>query len=292
MKRRDWIKVRKDWWESPSHRLISAAARMFGTYLLYLADGDPTWRETGVGRLVGPGGVALGSDEVSRLAQVRSRDGRRWVAELLACGTLHLDESGYLYFPNYREHQENRSAKSMRKVRKGVHSEQGCEHNVNGEEEEEAEVEEEVDLKAPQPPAGVVPPAKKRASRKKPKGSYGVDPASVEDTDTVLGWIAKARKWCGFKASRSDRYPCKPLLRRGADGHLRVVARRLENGHQPSCREGQGQPRDGPSLPDAFDPPPPRQLHPAHGAGRPGLTRCTSTSKHSSPAGSRAHRTP
>jgi hypothetical protein len=184
-RRRDWIKVRKDWWESPSHRLISPGARFFGVFLLYLADSDPEWRETGIGRIVGPTGVALGSEDVARLAGVRSRDGRRWVQELIDCGTLHIDDTGCMFFPNYREHQENRSARSMRRARKSVHSEHACEQDVNGEEEEEAE--EEADLNPPTP---------------RKRGSATSTMASVEDTKRVCAWIASARQRAGIGKAR------------------------------------------------------------------------------------------
>ncbi len=216
MKRRDWIKVRKDWWESPSHRLISPAARMFGVYLLYVADGDPTWRETGIGRLVGPGEVALRSEDVARLVGVRSRDGRRWVAELLACGTLHLDRDGCMYFPNYREHQENPSALRMREHRKTRHCDARSDEKVTG----EAEVEAEVEQKNPPTP--------------RKRGAATSVMASVADTTQVAAWISEARQRAGIAKARppavteqTRREVRKPMAKCGAtlDDWRKVIDR-------------------------------------------------------------------
>ncbi len=200
MKRRDWIKVRKDWWESPSHRLISPGARYFGVYLLYLADSDPEWRETGVGRLLAPDGSPLCSHDVARMSGSSSRNVARWISELKRVGTLDESDCGALSFPTYRNHQENRSSK----YRRGSDGDAVIQHDYSKDAAEKKKqkqsAEGEVD-NTPQPPSGVVPPPeKKRKPRKKPRGSYGVDPASVEDADLVLGWIAQARQLCGISA--------------------------------------------------------------------------------------------
>lgn len=222
-KRRDWIKVRKDWWESPSHRLISPGARFFGVYLLYLADSDPDWRESGCARLVGPSGVALGPDDVSRMAGVRSRDGRRMVAELISCGTLDVDSEGFIFFPNYREHQENRSSRYKRKVTKSDEIHSDFHHQVDAEEEEEAE--EEADLNPPTP---------------RKRGAATSTMASVEDTEQVCVWISEARQRAGIGRARppavteqTRRETRKPMAKCGAsmDDWRTVIDRQLA-----SCR--------------------------------------------------------
>lgn len=201
-KRRDWIKVRKDWWESPSHRLISPGARYFGVFLLYLADSDPEWRDTGVGRLLAPDMSPLCSQDVATLSGSSLRNVRRWIEELKRVGTLSEFDDGTLCFASYRDHQENRNTKYKRAALANAERQHESSTKAAEKKRQKEEGEEEAD-NTPQPPAGVVPPpAKKRKARKKPKGSYGVEPASVEDTEQVLAWIAKAREWCGFKASK------------------------------------------------------------------------------------------
>ncbi len=114
MARRDWIRVRSRWWTDPDHAGLSFGAKAIGPFLFWLADGDPTWRETGQGRLLGPSGAALGPEDVARMAGARLREVRRWVAELVAVGTILRSDDGVLYFPNYRTHQEDPSAKRVR----------------------------------------------------------------------------------------------------------------------------------------------------------------------------------
>lgn len=136
--RRDWIKVRSAWWTDPDHVNLTGHALRFGVYLLYLADSDPDWQESGNARLVDGRGVALGLSDVCARAGVRLREGRRWVNALLVAGTLDVDSEGAYFFPNYRKHQENPSAKRKRKQRDS-HAKASVTVTVEEEEEEEAE---------------------------------------------------------------------------------------------------------------------------------------------------------
>lgn len=172
----------------------------FGVGLMWLADMDPEWQNTGFARLVDTKGAPLSVRKIGLRLRQDQRKCRRMLSELVDTCTLTYDADSDCYiFPNYRDHQESRDARYKRECR------QSTGHSVDS----SATVYDrgrgrgsEVD-NTPQPPSGVVPPpAKKRKARKKPKGSYGVEPASVEDTEQVLAWIAKAREWCGFKASK------------------------------------------------------------------------------------------
>ncbi len=145
--RRDWIRLRSAWWTDPDHSGLSFGAKAFGPFLFWIADGDPTWRVTGRGRLLGASGAALGLQHVCSMAGARLREVRRWVGELVDVGTLRIDDSGAYYFPNYRKHQEDPSASRKRRQRDSHGTVTGkVTGDVTGEVEVEAEVEVEQNL--------------------------------------------------------------------------------------------------------------------------------------------------
>lgn len=118
--RRDWIKIRTAYWDSPSHAELSPYAYAIGPRLMALADVDD-WRDEGRARLVSATGQPLDVRSIARKCNAYSPEEQQAVMcaidELIAVGTMALDAEGYLGFPKYREHQENKGAVRTRKHR-------------------------------------------------------------------------------------------------------------------------------------------------------------------------------
>ncbi len=156
MARRDWIKVRSAWWTDPDHAELGGCVLGFGIFLLHLADSDPTWRDTGVGRLVNGRGTALTLSSIARRTGVERRQADSWLGKLLGVGTLAVDADGTYYFPNYRKHQEDPAAHRMRKMRSKGNSGVTVTHDVTGvvtdEERREKREEEKREEESASPP--------------------------------------------------------------------------------------------------------------------------------------------
>jgi hypothetical protein len=137
VKRRKWIKVHESWWTTPNHASVKSDTLGFGIHLMMLADSDPDWRETGSARLLNGRKRPLSLAELSSICRVDPRKCKRMLIELIECGTVDLcEETGCYIFPNYREYQEDSSAKRHRK-RRDIHV--NVPVNVTGEEEGEEE---------------------------------------------------------------------------------------------------------------------------------------------------------
>jgi len=214
--RRDWIKVRSDWWTSLSHADLSGDALAFGVGLMWLADSDPHWQETGSARLVDANGAPLTVHKIgARLRQDR-RKCQRMLGELVATCTLVFDaDSGCYSFPNYREHQESRDAKYKRQRRESVDNKR----TVPVLSTTEAEAEAEADLTPPTP---------------RKRGTATTVMASIADTEQVCDWIAEARRGAGIaKATppgvteQTRREVRKPMAKCGASVNdwRKVIAR-------------------------------------------------------------------
>ncbi len=195
--RRDWYKVRSSLWTSVSHAHLRGSAYLLLGFLLWIADGDPEWRERGSARLMNADGTPMTVGQIGKIARLRSDACRSAVDQLQIVRTLLTDDDGYLYFPNYREHQEDPSAKRKRKSRASVTVTSGV--TVEAEAEAEAEAE-GVRKTSNKPTSGV---AAKRQSDDWLARSAGLAPTEL--ARTVLGWIQAARKRKGVKVGKAYR---------------------------------------------------------------------------------------
>ncbi len=205
-KRRDWIKVRSSWWTTPSHADLSGDTLAFGVGLMWLADMDPEWQNTGFARLVDGAGKPLSVRKIGlRLRQDR-RKVRRMLSELVESYTLTYDADSDCYiFPNYRDHQESRDARYKRECRQSTPL--------------------SVDSSATVYDRGR---GRSRGSENNPPtprktGGATSTMASVADTEQVCAWIASARQRAGIGKARppavteqTRREVRKPMAKCGA----------------------------------------------------------------------------
>jgi len=113
---RHWVKLWVSWLTTPAHLELSEGALGLGPLLMLLArwDGD---HDSG-GWVVGENGRPLSRDALARAThRTRARLDEQ-IAELVACGTVTVDEHGAIGFARFGHWQETSSASRMRHARR------------------------------------------------------------------------------------------------------------------------------------------------------------------------------
>lgn len=116
MSSRRWFKVKRDWYDTKSHRSLSGDALHLGPLLFYLA--DPSWeKDTDEAPLLDPGpGTPLTVKDIAEEARWPVRRVQRALDELCRVRTMELRDGVYV-FPNYAVHQESAAAARQRRKR-------------------------------------------------------------------------------------------------------------------------------------------------------------------------------
>lgn len=118
--------MKRDWYDSYSHRELGGEALHLGPFLFYLA--DPNWDKDGDDAvpILDGWGDPMSASKIAERAKLPKAFVKKGLSELVRAGTLDLRDGVYV-LPRFGRHQESESAKRQRKTRKvpaqcGAHS--------------------------------------------------------------------------------------------------------------------------------------------------------------------------